>query len=137
MLEKIKTQFYSLLKDLGYKASDNGTYNDDFPWLMVRTGSYQSYESYDVKYDMITLILDVFSTYNGEKEIIEISENILKHLQELRKNNPDITSVSQSGMLIIGDKETGPVRKHGIIKYSFVATSSTEEVYNEDNPTGN
>ena len=35
-------------------------------------------------------------------------------LNYLRKNNPDITAITQKKMTIIGDKETRPVRKHGI-----------------------
>ena len=136
MLTTIKEQFYNLLKSLGYKVTDNGTYKEDFPWLMLTTGNYQSSVSLDIRYDVITLKLDIFSTYNGEKEIIQISENIVNHLQELRKNNPDITAITQKKMTIIGDKETGPVRKHGIITYQFLVTSGLDLEDNNDDTTG-
>ena len=136
MLTAIKEQFYNLLKSLGYKVTDNGTYKEDFPWLMLTTGNYQSSVSLDIRYDVITLKLDIFSTYNGEKEIIQISENIVNHLQDLRKNNPDITAITQKKMTIIGDKETGPVRKHGILTYQFLVTSSLDLEDNNDDTTG-
>ena len=136
MLTAIKEQFYNLLKSLGYKVTDNGTYKEDFPWLMLTTGNYQSSVSLDIRYDVITLKLDIFSTYNGEKEIIQISENIVNHLQELRKNNPDITAITQKKMTIIGDKETGPVRKHGILTYQFLVTSGLDLEDNNDDTTG-
>ena len=136
MLTVIKEQFYNLLKSLGYKVTDNGTYKEDFPWLMLTTGNYQSSVSLDIRYDIITLKLDIFSTYNGEKEIIQISENIVNHLQDLRKNNPDITAITQKKMTIIGDKETGPVRKHGILTYQFLVTSSLDLEDNNDDTTG-
>lgn len=136
MLATIKTQFVNKIKELDYNVTDNGTYRENFPWLMVRTGGHQSSVGLDVRYDIITLILDIFSTYNGEKEIIEISENILSHLQELREN-PHITSAIQSGMKILDDNSSGPVRKHGVVTYQFIVTSGIEEVYNEDSPTGN
>ena len=136
MLTAIKEQFYNLLKSLGYKVTDNGTYKEDFPWLMLTTGNYQSSVSLDIRYDIITLKLDIFSTYNGEKEIIQISENIVNHLQELRKNNPDITAITQKKMTIIGDKETGPVRKHGILTYQFLVTASLDLEDNNDDTTG-
>ena len=136
MLATIKTQFVNKIKELDYNVTDNGTYRENFPWLMVRTGGHQSSVSLDVRYDIITLILDIFSTYNGEKEIIEISENILSHLKELREN-PHITSAIQSGMKILDDNSSGPVRKHGVVTYQFIVTSGIEEVYNEDSPTGN
>ena len=135
MLTAIKEQFYNLLKSLGYKVTDNGTYKEDFPWLMLTTGNYQSSVSLDIRYDIITLKLDIFSTYNGEKEIIQISENIVNHLQELRKNNPDITAITQKKMTIIGDKETGPVRKHGILTYQFLVTSGLDLEDNNDDTT--
>lgn len=136
MLTAIKEQFYNLLKSLGYKVTDNGTYKEDFPWLMLTTGNYQSSVSLDIRYDVITLKLDIFSTYNGEKEIIQISENIVNHLQDLRKNNPDITAITQKKMIIIGDKETGPVRKHGILTYQFLVTSGLDLEDNNDDTTG-
>lgn len=136
MLTAIKEQFYNLLKSLGYKVTDNGTYKEDFPWLMLTTGNYQSSVSLDIRYDIITLKLDIFSTYNGEKEIIQISENIVNHLQELRRNNPDITAITQKKMTIIGDKETGPVRKHGILTYQFLVTSGLDLEDNNDDTTG-
>lgn len=136
MLTAIKEQFYNLLKSLGYKVTDNGTYKEDFPWLMLTTGNYQSSVSLDIKYDIITLKLDIFSTYNGEKEIIQISENIVNHLQDLRRNNPDITAITQKKMTIIGDKETGPVRKHGILTYQFLVTSGLDLEDNNDDTTG-
>lgn len=136
MLTTIKEQFYNLLKSLGYKVTDNGTYKEDFPWLMLTTGNYQSSVSLDIRYDVITLKLDIFSTYNGEKEIIQISENIVNHLQDLRKNNPDITAITQKKMTIIGDKETGPVRKHGILTYQFLVTSGLDLEDNNDDTTG-
>ena len=136
MLTTIKEQFYNLLKSLGYKVTDNGTYKEDFPWLMLTTSNYQSSVSLDIRYDVITLKLDIFSTYNGEKEIIQISENIVNHLQDLRKNNPDITAITQKKMTIIGDKETGPVRKHGILTYQFLVTSGLDLEDNNDDTTG-
>lgn len=135
MLEKIKTQFVQLIKSLGYNCTDNGTYKENFPWLMVRTGGYQSAVSLDIRYDVITLILDVFSQYNGEQEIIQISENIIDHLQDLRESCSEITAVGQNSMVILGDKATGPVRKHGVLTYRFILTSGLLEE-EEDETTG-
>lgn len=135
MLEKIKTQFVQFIKSLGYDCTDNGTYKESFPWLMVRTGGYQSAVSLDIRYDVITLILDVFSQYNGEQEIIQISENIINHLQNLRESCPEITAVGQNSMVILGDKGTGPVRKHGVLTYRFILASGLLEE-EEDETTG-
>lgn len=124
MLEQIKNQLCELIRSLGYSCSDNGTYEEEFPYLLIRTGNQQAYRGRDFKNEYITIIVDVFSTYNGEKEIIDINSNILNHIQSLMDTNPEITAISQSSFLIIGDKKTGPVRKHGILKYDFITASS-------------
>ena len=131
MLEKIKTQFFQLIKSLGYNCTDNGTYQENFPWIMVRTGGYQSAVSMDIRYDVIKIIVDIFSQYNGEKEIIDFSEDIVNHLQDLRESCPEITAAGLNSMVILGDKETGPVRKHGVLTYRFVLTSGLKEEEDE------
>lgn len=133
MLEKIKTQFLQLIKNLGYNCTDNGTYQENFPWIMIRTGGYQSAVSFDIRYDIVTIIVDVFSQYNGEKEIILINEDILNHLQDLRATCPEITAAGLNSMVVLGDKETGPVRKHGVLSYKFILTSGLLE--EEDDET--
>lgn len=129
MLKDIKKQFYDFLTGLGYNATDNLTYKEQFPWLMVNVQNYQLVQSRDIDMEVITLKLDIFSVYNGEKEIIDIADNIAEHLKELRAN-PNITAITQHSMKIIGDKETGPVRKHGVIYYKFIVTNG-QEVYDD------
>lgn len=120
MLAKLKTQFYSLIKGLGYNITDNAEYRENFPWLMLRTNGYQSVNSFNLNVSSTTLVLDIFSTYPGEKEIIEIVENIGSHLTELKDSNPDILFCYQKTMKILDDKSTGPVRKHGVVVYEFL-----------------
>ena len=120
MLYKLKTQFYSLLKELGYNITDSAEYKENFPWLMLRTDGYTVFRSFSTNISNIALTLDIFSTHCGEKEIIEIAEDIESHLSELRQNNPEILYCYQKTMKILDDKTTGPVRKHGVITYEFL-----------------
>lgn len=120
MLAKLKTQFYSLIKGLGYNVTDNAEYRENFPWLMLRTNGYQSVNGFNLNVSSTTLVLDIFSTYPGEKEIIEIVENIGSHLAELKDSNPDILFYYQKTMKILDDKSTGPVCKHGVVVYEFL-----------------
>lgn len=120
MLYKLKTQFYSLLKELGYNITDSAEYKENFPWLMLRTDSYTAFRSFNTNISNITLTLDIFSTYCGEKEIIEIADDIESHLSEMRQDNPEVLYCYQKTMKILDDKSTGPVRKHGIITYEFL-----------------
>lgn len=136
MLQVVKKQLYELVQELGYNITDNGSYKENFPWLMLRTNRFVSADSNDVRYQMCSFIIDVFSTYNGEKEILDIVEDINNHLQELRESNPYITQVSQTNLKIIGDKETGPVRKHGIANYQFILTFGLEDIDETASSTG-
>lgn len=120
MLNKLKSQFYALLKELGYNVTDNAEYKENFPWLMLRTNGYTVFRTFNTNISNVTLTLDIFSTYRGEKEIIEIVENIESHLNELRQNNPEVLYCYQKTMKILDDKTTGPVRKHGVITYDFL-----------------
>lgn len=120
MLYKLKTKFYSLLKELGYNITDSAEYKETFPWLMLRTDGYTVFRSFSTNISNITLTLDIFSTYCGEKEIIEIAGDIESHLNELCRDNPEILYCYQKTMKILDDKTTGPVRKHGIITYEFL-----------------
>lgn len=120
MLAKLKTQFYSLIKGLGYNITDNAEYKEQFPWLMLRTNGYRTMNSFNVNISSAVLVLDIFSTYSGEKEIIEIVENIGEHLKELQDNNPEVMFAYQKTMKILDDKSTGPVRKHGVVVYEFL-----------------
>lgn len=126
MLNEVKTQVYQLIKGLGYNCTDNGVYKENFPWLMLKIKGHTLRTSLDLRYDVITLDLDIFSTYAGEQEIIDIVDNIANHLDDLRAVNPNITATSQIAMKIIPDKETGPVRKHGIVTYRILLTSGKE-----------
>ena len=120
MLANLKSQFYSLIKGLGYNITDNAEYKEQFPWLMLRTNGYRTMNSFNVNISSAVLVLDIFSSYSGEKEIIEIVENIGEHLKELQDNNPDIMFAYQKSLKILDDKSTGPVRKHGVVVYEFL-----------------
>lgn len=120
MLEKLKTDFYSLITGLGYKATDNGSYVDDFPWLMLRLGNASMNSALNTATGKATLVLDIFSTYSGEKEVIQIAENIEAHLEDLMKSNLNILYCNQKSFKILDDKSTGPVRKHGVVNYEFL-----------------
>lgn len=136
MLSQLKTQFYSLIKGKGYNITDNAEYRENFPWLMLRTNGYQVLNSFNMKMSNATLVLDIFSQYSGEKEIIEIVEDIQSLLVELQNANPDILFAYQKSLKILDDKTTGPVRKHGVVVYEFLmgyGLELQEEVPPSDN----
>lgn len=120
MIINLKEKFYKLIKSLGYNITDNGRYVEDFPWLMLRLTDSEFIQSFDISAYQVVFTLDIFSTYAGEKEIMEIVEEINSHLQQFQNENPEILFAYQKMFKIMDDKATGPVKKHGIINYEFV-----------------
>lgn len=126
MLEFIKRKFYEYLTGLGYNVDDNGTYREQFPWLMLRTNDATVTQAIDTTMAEVRLIVDIFSTHNGEKEILDIIDNIITGLPTLIKNTDCVQHVILRSLRIIDDKETGPVRKHGIANFSFILAEGDE-----------
>lgn len=120
MIIDLKKKFYSLICDLGYHITDNGDYVESFPWLMLRLTNSEFSQGVDTSTYRVVLTLDIFSTYAGEKEIMEIVENINSHLQGFQSINPEVLFVHQKMFKILDDKGTGLVRKHGIVNYEFL-----------------
>ena len=133
MLKRIKERFYSLVKGLNYNITDNGTYSENFPWLMLRLGNATNLNTFNLRVNAVSLTLDIFSTYNGELEIIDIVEDITAHLNDLIKEMPELLYAYQKTFKILDDKSTGPVRKHGIVVYDFLLGQSEREVPDDTN----
>ena len=127
MISQVKTELYNLIKELGYNITDNGDFHEDFPWLMLKTSGATAFQTMDTSYTTIVFSLDIFSTYSGEKEILTIIDNITSHLNDLLKIDKSIIYIQQTSTKILGDKATGPVRKHGIVNYSVIVASPIEE----------
>ena len=132
MVQRIKTDLCSLVRKLGYEITDNGASVEKFPWLMARLGSYNRVDAFNTRIDTITIIIDIFSKYKGEKEILDIVENISNHIQSLRTNNTDIIFISQRDLKILDDNKTGPIKKHGVVSYSFLLSKELEEAEPND-----
>ena len=133
MLKRIKERFYSLVKGLNYNITDNGTYSENFPWLMLRLGNATNLNTFDLRVNAVSLTLDIFSTYNGELEIIDIVEDITAHLNDLIKEMPELLYAYQKTFKILDDKSTGPVRKHGVVVYDFLLGQCEREVQDDAN----
>lgn len=129
MISEIKTQFYKILtEDLKYNVCDNpnGEELKDYPYLLLTLQECKR-ERYKDMYSYTTrLKIDIFSNYNGEKEILDMEEAIFNEVQKLW-NNEMITYFNENSFRIIDDKSTGIIRKHGIINYVFYCTGGIED----------
>lgn len=130
MLTKIKEQLFSLITELGYLVVDNRD-KQQFPCILLRTSNHRRIDAYDTRIDEISIVLDIFSSYKGEKEIIDIVDNISNNIQQLRIDNPNITAISQNSLKILQDKSIGPTLEHGIVVYQFILASGLKEVEDE------
>ena len=135
MLEKLKTDFYGMIAGLGFNVSDNRKFDEgNSPWLILRTNGYEKTHSFQLDVARIILVLDIFSKYNGEREIIQAIEKIADNLNDFLFQHPDILYCQQKNVKILDDKLTGPVRKHGVITYEFLLSENKtveEDVENE------
>ena len=79
-------------------------------------------------------MVDQFSDYNGEAEILEIEDNITSHISEIYEL-PEVLG-STTNFRIIDDKSTGVVKKHGIITYNIIVGGKEQEVEDETDTSG-
>lgn len=134
MLEKLKTDFYAMLVELGLNVSDNRNFEEgESPWMMLRTNGYQRVQSFGLSASKITLVLDIFSQYNGEREIIKVIDKVASNLEPFILQHPEVLYCFQKTVKILDDKTTGPVRKHGVVSYEFLMGINTPEEEIEPN----
>ena len=127
MITQLKVQFKTILETLGYPIRDNNTYNTTYPMITLRLSNTNYEERNGIALRKIVYVVDIFSTYNGEKEILDINDKINEKLFMLPQQNKHITAMKQQNCLILDDKETGIVRKHGVLTYEFLLTSALGE----------
>lgn len=133
MVSRLKTAFANLLTELGYNFTDNAVNETELPWLKMRTNGHRRYDTLDCRQDVIILTIDVFSAYAGEKEILEIEEDIGNHLEDIKNILPEIMHIEQLSTHILDDKSKGPIKKHGVLSYRFTLTSTTIEEEADEN----
>ena len=132
MLKTLKEQLYILIKERGYNVKDNRVFDDNYPALILRLNNYMSANSFQLKAGIISFVIDIFSTYNGEQEIITVAEDLAEIIpSSIINNNPDVLYGYQKTLKILDDNSTGPVRKHGVLVYEFLVGRGEQEAANE------
>lgn len=128
MISQIKTQLYQILKDLNYNVTDNpyGEEVKSFPYVLLTLSNTRRDKEKNTYLFNIKFKIDIFSDYNGEKEILDMEEEIFNNIDKLYENE-FVTYVRESAFHIIDDKSTGVLRKHGIINYTIYSTGGITE----------
>lgn len=124
----IKERVYNALLGLGIKVIDN-PYDrgnaDSFPFIIFRTNSFTVKETNELTEETYVYLVDIYSEYEGEKEIYEIYNHILILLKELYED-PKVVRVLDNGIKIVDDKNLGPTLKHGILTFSIKTMERSE-----------
>ena len=130
IVEDVKKALYNILtQDLGYTVVDNSTEENDCPWIRLRTSNLYKQPFKDKEYSYnITYVLDIFSDYDGELEILQIEQNIFNNINQLYSID-GVSRVSGSTLHLFDDKSTGVLIKRGSIVYDI--TLAGEENVNE------
>ena len=130
MVGELKRKVFQALQEADLNITDNRNYEEQFPWCMLRTGNIQRIKYRDVRTEIVTLTIDIFSKYSGEEEILLLQDKISGIIEEMEWDC--LMGVVLSSCIILDDKSTGPVRKHGVLNYNFVLAIGKEE--EDDNP---
>lgn len=130
MIEKLKSNIYQKVIDAGYYISDRPNLEEKYPWLIFRLSNLQKTKFLKVRYTLVNFTFDIFSLYNGEKEILSIENELTNIMEEIAEGNPEIMGVALKNFKILDDKSQGPVMKHGVLVYQFIL--STEETLDEE-----
>ena len=127
MIEQIKTKFYQILSDtLAYNVTDGEHDINTFPCVILRMGNITRDRSHNVFLYQVKMKVDIFSNYDGEKEILDMEAAIFDELDTLY-DLENVTYVKENSFRIIDDKSTAVVRKHGIGTYTIYLTGGLEE----------
>lgn len=117
----VKQIVYNAIYNLSIRINDNPDYetgHKNCPYALLRTilEKPTEYKNY-TKVNWL-LRVDVFSNYKGEKEIKDYYEKEVKRRLDLIQQEEGITYV-ESSLMIMDEKELGPVNKHGVITISI------------------
>lgn len=137
IITDIKTKFFKILtEDLGYATKDHSEVNEDtiFPNISISTTSIQRTKLHGAEVMRFTFVLDIFSIYDGEKELLEMEEAIFNALDGLYDID-GVVYVQQKGFKILEDKSTGTVMQHGVGRYTVYVAGGIKEVEDETDTT--
>lgn len=127
MLKDFKKEVFNKLKSAELNITDNGAYEEKFPWVMMRLSDYNRSFYLNVRVEQIMFTIDIFSTYNGEEEIIDTESKITSLLKEVAEDNATVVGWGLKNMKIMDDKAKGPVAKHGVLTYRFILAAGDND----------
>ena len=126
MVERLKQVFYAALSENNIDLRDTKNFAEVFPQVFLRTSNIKRIYYQGVSAINVSFTLDLFSKYSGEKEILDLEQEISTIARNLVDTNDFIMGMGLRSCLIQDDDSTGINIKHGILIYDFVLAEVLE-----------
>ena len=126
MVERLKQVFYTALSENNIDLRDTKNFAEVFPQVFLRTSNIKRVYYQGVSAINVSFTLDLFSKYSGEKEILDLEQQISTIARNLVDANNFIMGMGLRSCLIQDDDSTGINIKHGILIYDFVLAEVLE-----------
>lgn len=126
MVERLKQVFYTALSENNIDLRDTKNFAEAFPQVFLRTSNIKRIYYQGVSAINVSFTLDLFSKYSGEKEILDLEQEISTIARNLVDTNDFIMGMGLRSCLIQDDNSTGINIKHGILIYDFVLAEVLE-----------
>ena len=126
MVERLKQVFYTALSEHNIDLRDTKNFAEAFPQVFLRTSNIKRIYYQGVSAINVSFTLDLFSKYSGEKEILDLEQEISTIARNLVDTNDFIMGMGLRSCLIQDDDSTGINIKHGILIYDFVLAEVLE-----------
>ena len=126
MVERLKQVFYTALSENNIDLRDTKNFAEVFPQVLLRTSNIKRIYYQGISAINVSFTLDLFSKYSGEKEILDLEQEISTIARNLVDTNDFIMGMGLRSCLIQDDDSTGINIKHGILIYDFVLAEVLE-----------
>lgn len=126
MVERLKQVFYTALSENNIDLRDTKNFAEVFPQVFLRTSNIKRIYYQGISAINVSFTLDLFSKYSGEKEILDLEQEISTIARNLVDTNDFIMGMGLRSCLIQDDDSTGINIKHGILIYDFVLAEVLE-----------
>lgn len=126
MVERLKEVFCTALSENNIDLRDTKNFAEVFPQIFLRTSNIKRIYYQGVSAINVSFTLDLFSKYSGEKEILDLEQEISTIARNLVDTNDFIMGMGLRSCLIQDDDSTGINIKHGILIYDFVLAEVLE-----------
>ena len=126
MVERLKEVFCTALSENNIDLRDTKNFAEVFPQVFLRTSNIKRIYYQGVSAINVSFTLDLFSKYSGEKEILDLEQEISTIARNLVDTNDFIMGMGLRSCFIRDDDSTGITIIHGALIYDFVLAEVLE-----------